>query len=155
MRSAAALIRLLDELARMRGRTLSAFRAIPADPPLSEMESVVLTAVVGAQRPPTVSQIGRSLGHPRQVIQRTANMLMSHGLIEARHNPDHARSKLLVATDAGREIQAQRDAGGLRIAAEMVGDLDAALLERTSEGLGIIRSELERKLRFTRSTRRT
>ena len=147
MESAQALIRVLDEVARLRGRALTAFRDFQANSPLRDMESVVLRAVIAAERAPTVSQIGRSLGHPRQVVQRAANFLVEHALIEARDNPSHARAKVLVPTEAGRIIQAQRDAEGLLVAQAMVGTLDAGLLEQTADGLQAIRMELQQHLR--------
>ena len=48
---------------------------------------LVLSAVAGALSPPTVPQIGRSLGHPRQVIQRIADALVARGLIGFEDNP--------------------------------------------------------------------
>ena len=65
------------------------------------MELMVLTAVYEAKAPPTVAQIGRSLGHPRQVIQRAANSLTAAGLIRLADNPDHKRASLLLCTEQG------------------------------------------------------
>jgi DNA-binding MarR family transcriptional regulator len=62
---------------------------------------LVLTAVVRADAPPTVPQIGRSLGHSRQAVQRLVDGLVERGLIETRDNPDHKRARRLVATARG------------------------------------------------------
>lgn len=145
--AAASFITLLDELARTRGRTTSAFRKVRLSQGLSDLDTVVLSAVVGASRPPTVSQIGRSLGHPRQVIQRGADALVARGLVELRDNPDHKRAKLLVPTGAGRQMKAEGDAFGLRVAAELTEGLDAALIEQTVRGLHQIREAIEANIR--------
>ena len=90
-----ALVGLVDEIARLNGRLKSAFAASRRAVGLGDSEIMVLNAVVEAERPPTVAQIGRSLGHPRQIIQRAANSLVADGLIETRPNPDHKRAALL------------------------------------------------------------
>lgn len=85
---AASFIRFLDAFHRLRGRIQSAFSGAAGDLGLTELESIVLNAVTGSATPPTVPQIGRSLGHARQVVQRAANQLVDRGLIEAVPNPD-------------------------------------------------------------------
>ena len=95
------LTSLVDELARLHGRFKSAFAAARDETGLGSTELLVLNAVVEAERPPTVPQIGRSFGQPRQLVQRAANSLIARGLIEAAPNPDHKRAVLLRATEAG------------------------------------------------------
>lgn len=140
-------IHLLDELARARGRTDAAFRDLRVSRGLTEVENVVLTAVTNADRPPTVPQIGRSLGHQRQVIQRAADMLVSRGLIAWRDNPDHKRARLLVATDAGEHMRQVADRAGRERAARIAAGIDEALLARTVAGLRTIREAIEHNLR--------
>lgn len=94
-----------DEVARLRGRIRELFAETRSYSGLAEMELTVLTAVTNAATPPTAAQIGRSLGHPRQVVQRAANRLAEIGLIAFRKNPDHKRASLLVATAAGQELK--------------------------------------------------
>lgn len=142
-----AFIALLDELARMRGRTLAVFRDARATIDLSELEGVVLAAVAGAAHPPTVPQIGRSLGHPRQVIQRTADALVARGLVAQADNPDHKRARLLVATEAGAALKRVADEEGLLIAGAMTAGLDAALIMDTVQGLRTVREAIEANLR--------
>lgn len=139
-------IALLDELARMRGRTTSAFRGLPASFGLSELESVVLSAVVGATRPPTVPQIGRSLGHARQVIQRATEALSTRGLVATRENPDHKRARLLVATPAGQALKRSADLDGLELASALTDGLDRTLLARVVGDLHEVRGAIERNL---------
>ena len=60
-----ALIGLVDEVTRLSGRLKSTFAASRREAGLNESEMMVLNAVVEASRPPTVPQIGRSMGQPR------------------------------------------------------------------------------------------
>ena len=98
--------RFADEVARLRGRMRALFADTRAESGLPEMELMVLTAVVNAAAPPTVAQIGRSLGHPRQVVQRAANRLAELDLAAFADNPEHKRASLIVATEAGRALKA-------------------------------------------------
>lgn len=104
--SHAAPIQLLDALARLQGRLRGAFASVREGTGLADMEHTVLAAVVEARSAPTVPQIGRALGHPRQVIQRAANSLQNKGLIAFADNPDHKRASLLSPTAAGSAAQA-------------------------------------------------
>ncbi len=145
--AAKALISLLDELARLRGRLVGAFRVVSEQQGCSELEMLVLTAVVGAVSPPTVPRIGRSLGHPRQVIQRIADDLARRGLIGFRQNPDHKRARLLVSTEAGRQLKAAADRHGLEIAGNLIAGLEAESLRATGAALHAIRERIELNLR--------
>lgn len=145
--AATALIHLLDELARTRGRTVDAFSRIRVEAGLTDMEAVVLSAVVRAQRAPTVPQIGRSLGHARQVIQRAADSLAARGLIVFEDNPDHKRAKLLVPTMEGEAMQSRNDRKGLDFARRLTIGLDGAAIAAAAIGLGQVRQGLEANLR--------
>ncbi|MET0250077.1 MAG: helix-turn-helix domain-containing protein [Sphingobium sp.] len=145
--AAPALVQLLDELARTRGRTVAAFARIRIEAGLTEMEGIVLSAVMRAQRAPTVSQIGRSLGHARQVIQRAADALVARGLVAFEDNPDHKRARLLVPTDAGQAMQRDNDAKGLALAGRLTTGLDGDAVAATARGLGQVRQRLEENLR--------
>src|SRR6267142_768778 len=70
------LVCLVDEVMRLQGRFKSIFAVSDGVTGLPSMELTVLTAVVEAAGAPTVPQIGRSLGRPRQVIQRAANAFL-------------------------------------------------------------------------------
>jgi DNA-binding MarR family transcriptional regulator len=137
------LIRLIDEMARTRGRVASAFAAGRAETGLSDLEMVVLNAVTGAAHPPTVPQIGRSLGHARQVIQRAATALVGQGLARWIVNPDHKRAHRLVATEAGISIKMRADAHGLAVARRLTAGMDAVILQQAILSLHAIRERLE------------
>jgi DNA-binding MarR family transcriptional regulator len=136
------LVLLYDAVARIHGRLRESFAAVRAGSGLSDIEHTVLAAVVEAQRPPTVPQIGRALGHPRQVIQRAANALQAGGLIVFTANPDHKRAALLVATDAGRSAQTAANRKASRIAADLRRRVDPADLLEATRLLTTIRDAL-------------
>ena len=145
---AALLIQLLDEVARIRGRISSAFAEGRIATGLSDLEMVVLNAVTGAAHPPTVPQIGRSLGHARQVIQRAASALVAQGLIEWVANPDHKRAHRLVATERGLARKSTADAKGRAVAERLTEGMDIALLERAVASLHAVRERIEADARM-------
>lgn len=148
-RQANPLIGLIDTTSRLRGRLKSAFAASAADLGLSEMEVTVLNAVTGASTPPTVPQIGRALGHPRQVIQRAANTLVEAGLIAASPNPDHKRAMLLAATPKGDAMKRTADARGQEIAAQLLCSVDPKLVAQANELLETLRKQIDAHFRNT------
>ena len=107
------------------------------------MEQTVLTAVSEAQRPPTVAQIGRSLGHPRQVIQRAANTLAAADLIAFADNPDHKRAQCLIATPAGRALQQAANAQAEAIAAGLLRNINPGQVREANSLLNTIRAAIE------------
>ncbi|MET1756413.1 helix-turn-helix domain-containing protein [Novosphingobium sp. RD2P27] len=109
-RSLHPIAALVDELLRLTPRLRGVFSEAAASKDLAPMEATVLSATIDARTPPTVPRIGRSLGHPRQVIQRAANGLIAKRLIEPTANPDHQRAPLLVATPAGERVKFEVDA---------------------------------------------
>jgi DNA-binding MarR family transcriptional regulator len=141
------LVGLSDELIRLNGRMKSMFAGARRSEGLGDSELTVLNAVVEADQPPTVPQIGRSLGQPRQLVQRAANSLMDAGLIKAEPNPDHKRAVLLRATEQGVTLKREIDARADAIADEVAGNIDADLVQRAAALLRDIRKELEQRLR--------
>lgn len=141
--SHAAPIRLLDALARLQGRLRGAFQSVRDGSGLTDMEHTVLAAVVEARAAPTVPQIGRSLGHPRQVIQRAANGLSEKGLIAFTDNPDHKRASLLAATPAGTAVQADANRKAGTIAAALLQHVDAAQVTEAITRIEAIRAALD------------
>lgn len=142
-----ALVALVDEVSRLHGRLRSAFAEARRSVGLGDTELMVLTAVVGAERAPTASKIGRSLGYPRQIVQRAANALAADGLIGTAPNPDHKRAPLLVPTDKGRALKRQADATADRIAAALARGFDMATAADAAQRLCDVRKRLENCLR--------
>lgn len=149
MESHSDLVLLIDAVARLHGRLRSAFSTARQGNELADMEATVLAAVVEATQPPTVPKIGRSLGHPRQVIQRAANSLAAAGLVETLPNPDHKRAGLLVPTEQGRALQAEANARAEAIAADLLVAIDPALVREATDLLNRIRAGLEHHHRTT------
>jgi len=141
------LVGLSDELIRLGGRLKSLFADARKPDGLGDSELSVLNAVVEADRPPTVPQIGRSFGQPRQIVQRAANSLIEAGLIEAVPNPDHKRAVLLQATDEGLARKRAIDARADAIAAAVAGSIDADAVREATAALRGIRKDMEARLR--------
>lgn len=141
------LVGLVDEISRLNGRLKSVFADSRRVVGLGESEMTVLNAVVEAERAPTVPQIGRSLGHPRQLIQRAANALVADGLIETRPNPDHKRAPLLRATDKGVALKREADVCADAIAASLADVIDQDGAAAAASALRVIRKQLEARLR--------
>lgn len=136
------LVLLFDAVARLHGRLRESFSDARAGSGLADMEHTVLAAVAEAPRAPTVPQIGRALGHPRQVIQRAANTLLDKGLIALAANPDHKRAALLVATAEGLAVQAAANARAGRIATDLLTLVEAGDVREATRLLGAIRDAL-------------
>lgn len=141
------LVGLSDELIRLNGRLKSAFAEARRSAGLGDSEMSVLNAVVEAERLPTVPQIGRSFGQPRQLVQRAANSLIAAGLIEAVANPDHKRAVLLHATARGVALKREIDACADAKADAMASGLDGEAVRAATRALRVIRRELEAHLR--------
>jgi DNA-binding MarR family transcriptional regulator len=149
------LIRLIDEVIRLRGRLQSAFADVGAATGLAPMESTVLTAVVESRATPTVSQIGRSLGHPRQVIQRAANNLIAVKFLQTAPNPQHKRAVLLRATAAGKRSYRIAEVLGRKTTTSLMRVLDARECERLARELHELRGKIEGHLRSRHPRRRS
>lgn len=142
-----ALIGLVDEVTRLNGRLKSTFAASRREAGLGESEMMVLNAVVEASRAPTVPQIGRSMGQPRQIVQRAANSLVAAGLIETMPNPDHKRAMLLQATPKGIRLKREADSRAEAIAEELSRDMDVDAARAATLAVRAIRKQLEARLR--------
>lgn len=141
------LVGLVDETSRLSGRLKSVFAASRQSVGLGDSEIMVLNAVVEAERAPTVAQIGRSLGHARQLIQRAANSLRDAGLVEMADNPDHKRAPLLRPTEEGIALKRQADGKAEEIAEELMPALGLDDVRDATEALRAIRKQLEAQLR--------
>lgn len=142
---------LMDELIRTTSRLNGVFGDLSRDFEVSRMELAVLTAVVESERPPTVPQIGRSLGHPRQVIQRAANQLLERDLIRSEPNPDHKRAVLLVANEAGVLLKEAVDRQALASVEALMQGLDMQECEQLARDLRKLRRGVETYVRQGRS----
>lgn len=141
------LIGLVDETTRLNGRFKSTFAESRQHCGLGASEMMVLNAVVEARRCPTVPEIGRSLGHPRQTVQHAANALLARGLIETVANPDHARALLLRATQKGVAVKREADARADAIAEQLSAAIDLKQIRAATLALRAVRKQLEARIR--------
>jgi DNA-binding MarR family transcriptional regulator len=141
------MIALIDEIIRGQTRIALVYDLAGGLQDLNKTGRSVLTAVVRATTPPTVPQIGRSLGYPRQTIQRHAEELVGLGFVEFVDNPDHKRAKRLVATHAGAAWYAEAHRRALDWAAKFTCGLDPEDLATAVGVLRQVRQRLERQAR--------
>ncbi|MGB3622170.1 MarR family transcriptional regulator [Ketobacter sp. MCCC 1A13808] len=145
------VIALIDEVIRVNSRLRSVFEGTTDASGLNSMQLTVLTAVVESRMPPTVPQIGRSLGHPRQVINRATKILLEQGLIEALDNPDHKRAPLLIATDTGKQLKMKVDATAEAAADALLTTIDAATFRKLTKDLQTLRASIEAHTRGSKN----
>jgi DNA-binding MarR family transcriptional regulator len=88
-------------LFRLNGQLLGIAEELTRPVGLTAARWQVLGAVL--REPLTVAGIGRAVGLTRQSVQRTADLLVTHGLAEYIDNPAHRRAKLFRPTPAGYE----------------------------------------------------
>lgn len=134
---------LIDEILRTRGRLVTATPALGAEEGLTGSMNLVLASVIRSPQPPTVPQIGRSLGHTRQAVQRTADALAGRGLIEFVDNPDHKRARRLVPTEQGRAVDEVVQHRSRAWAARITEGMDPGDLVAATETLRALRTRLE------------
>lgn len=146
----ADLTGLISELFLLQGRLTSIFAKIRDVADLSGVEALTLSAVISAKAPVTVPQIGRSLGHARQVVQRAANVLEKRGLLTTQDNPGHKRAAFLVPTVAGLELKRDFDGVANEIMAILAQDIDRETVRSTAQGLKQLRRVVETRDRMLR-----
>lgn len=139
----ADIIGILGEVNRLAARCQMVFGRLRQETGLTGIEVLTLIAVAHADTAPTVPQVGRSLGHPRQVIQRAVRVLEQRGLVSSLPNPGHKRASLLVATEAGRELGRWIDGGADAVATRLGQGLDAGLMADTFRGLLALRARID------------
>jgi DNA-binding MarR family transcriptional regulator len=145
---------LVDEVFRLHGRLLAMNAEQGAAENLTGAQLLVLTAVVNAGRPPTVPQIGRSLGHARQSVQRIADTLTARGLLALKDNPDHKRAPLLIPTEAGRAAHSRVHEPSQAWIGRVTAGIEPDSIGRAAETLRVLRVRMEADLAATRPARR-
>jgi DNA-binding MarR family transcriptional regulator len=101
---------------------------------------------------PTVAQIGRSLGNPRQVIQRAANMLIAEKLVHTAPNPHHKRAPLLRPTSRGHVLKRKADASAAKAMSALLRGIDKKKCRRVAGELQELRHAFEALLRPGKSS---
>ncbi|MCK9543338.1 MAG: MarR family transcriptional regulator [Novosphingobium sp.] len=136
------IIDYVDELARGRSRIDSVIGGI-MDDGLQGLARTILSAIVRAASPPTVPQIGRSLGYPRQTVLRHVEALADAGLVTLIDNPDHKTAKRLVPTERGKAIYDCRNQASMAWAETFAEEFNRADLETMVATMRAIRARLE------------
>jgi len=147
------LVSLGDEVLRLHGRLLAVNSDRGAAEGLTGAQVLVLTAVINARQPPTVPQIGRSLGHARQSVQRIADALTSRGLVASKENPDHKRAPLLIPTEAGRAAHSRLHDSGEAWIARVTEGIEPDVIAAAAEILRALRVRMEADLAAGRAGR--
>ena len=132
---------LFLETFRLNGRLLAAGDELVADLGLTSARWQVLGAIALADRPGPVSHLARFMGLSRQAVQRVVNDLADRGLVTFAPNPHHARAKLVLLTETGRDIYERAHRMQVPWSNGLGEGLDAASLQNA---LGIVRALRER-----------
>lgn len=102
--AALSLSSLVLPVSELQAEFLYAAEAVAERHGLTPARWQVLGAAIA--QPQSVADIARGLGLARQSVQRVADDVVELGWGGWETNPKHARAKLLVPTQAGREISA-------------------------------------------------
>jgi DNA-binding MarR family transcriptional regulator len=138
---------LADEVVRLSARLKSVFSEATAQSGLSALAYTVFIYIAESSAPPTVPQIGRSIGHVRQVIQRAVHDLIGLGLVETMPNPNHKRAPLLQLSAEGEEFKRKSDSRVTRIGDELLRHLDEKACVQAISDLRKVRGQIEEYLR--------
>jgi DNA-binding MarR family transcriptional regulator len=138
---------MADELMRLTARFRTLFADATEQSGVSPLAYAVFIYIAEAGAPPTVPQIGRSIGHVRQVVQRAVNELIELGWVEPIENPNHKRAPLLQLADKGRDFKHQSDERVMRIGDDLLSKSNDEVFLRGLEDLRAIRRELEAYIR--------
>lgn len=137
------LVMVIEESILLKDSAQLILSQAMAEASLSRIERLVLIMVTEAESPMTASQMGRALGHSRQVIQRSANQLVDTGLLQKLPNPDHKASSLFAATARGKKYE-QRLTNTLDdIAESLLSDPEKEMCLQVAKNLQMLRQRIE------------
>jgi len=94
-------------------------------------------------RPQSVAQMARDMGHARQSVQRLADVLAKEGLVVYKDNPADHRTRLLELTPPGAAILAKIYAQSEKWSRHMMTKLDAKQLAKMCDALDKVAHILE------------
>lgn len=138
-----AVTGLILEVFRLNGSLLAAGDALVSDLGLTSARWQVLGAIALAQAPLPVSAIARNMGLSRQNVQRIVDELAARDWLAFAPNPLHRRAKLVLLTDAGRDLFAAASARQAPWAAGLAQGLSERELSGASDLLRRLRERLE------------
>ncbi len=94
---------LIIDTLRVNGRLVDAGDSLVADLGITSASWRVLGEVTLGPTALPVAHLARNMGLTRQAVQRVVDILVARGLVRYEDNPHHARARLVVATDEGRD----------------------------------------------------
>lgn len=94
-------------------------------------------------KPQTVAQMARDMGHARQSVQRLADVLAKEGLVVYKDNPADQRTRLLELTPQGAETLAKIYAKSGEWSRHIMTKLDAVQLAEVCDALDKVAQILE------------
>ncbi|MBI4820959.1 MAG: MarR family transcriptional regulator [Deltaproteobacteria bacterium] len=96
----------------------------------------------------TVPQLAKARSVRRQTLQPVVDELTADGLVELVDNPDHARSKLVRITPAGRAIVERMDRADVKVLEAVGAGLSEPDLKHAAETLRAVRARFEAEMRW-------
>jgi DNA-binding MarR family transcriptional regulator len=101
----------------------------------SERARRKLLAAIGEREPATLNEVAEGIGRGAPAVSRSVDALVRAGLVERTQDPENRRRLALKLTDAGREQNGKRVAGGsaLRGKLERLAQSELRALERAIE----------------------
>ena len=137
------LVMLIEESIYLRDSAQKILSEALGGETLTRLERLVLLSITEAERPLTASQIGRNLGHSRQVVRRAANELVAMSLLKKKPNPDHKTSVLLEPTEKGRAYEQQMGTTLVDIVNTLLSESDIKTCRRVSNDIKRLRGIIE------------
>jgi len=137
------LITLLEESIRFKESAQVILSEAIGGTALTRLERLILIAITESDVLQTAPQIGRTLGHSRQVVQKAANKLLELGLVRKLPNPDHKSAALFEPTAAGMKFEKQVGDTLEDIVKRVFTDKDLKLCERMARDIYKLRLLVE------------
>lgn len=123
--------------AALAGRFAAVAQMWVADGPAERVDRArrKLLAAIGATEPATLNQVAAEVRRGAPAVSRSVDTLVRAGLVERTQDPDNRRRLALRLTARGRELLAERPAGGsaLLIKLERLAHSELRAVERAIE----------------------
>jgi len=132
---------LMQECFKLNRNLVEVAKHLTEDLGVTGAQWGVLAALGQEDAPPTIAEAARRLGLARQSVQRVADALVEHGLVQYLPNSADRRTKLAKITDAGRTLLAELENRQLDWANRTAGDLSQTNIE---EAMRLIKQVRER-----------
>ncbi len=137
------LVMLLDESIRLRDSAQCILSEALGGKVLTRLERLALISITEAGHPLTISQLGRNLGHSRQVMQRAVNQLIDLGFLKKMENPDHKTAALLEPTAKGLKFEREMGEKLVHIVNGLLSEADLKMCRNVYRDLRKLRAVIE------------